>query len=69
LQLEHRLDLTPRVSAIVAVFLRPYQDFVSQLRADGRITDAEIDELTNETKFRGEHLAELVREELGLEPE
>jgi hypothetical protein len=61
---ENRINMTPFVSAILAVLAEPYQDFVARLQSEGRITDAEVADLRQAILDRGSRLADLVQERL-----
>jgi hypothetical protein len=59
-----KIDLNPIVGAILSVFIEPYQDFVSDMHADGRITAAELEALDAALRDRRDRLADLVAERL-----
>ena len=54
------IDLSEIVGQITSVFLEPYAAFIAKLRAEGRITDVEVEELNKEIKDRGPRLHELI---------
>ena len=66
---EINVDMTPFVSAIVAVLSEPYNAFLRKLQSEGRITDAELADLRQAILDRGSRLADLVREQLRQPPE
>jgi len=49
--------------------MEPYTNFIAKLYADGRITDAEVEELKRSFDQRVPQLAELVEERLKEEKE
>jgi hypothetical protein len=54
-------DLTPIVAAIAKELWAPYADFVKQLRAEGRVTDAEVKQLQEKLRARWDDLPDLVQ--------
>ena len=58
------IDLSKIVGTIAGVMLSPYSSFIAQLHADGRITDAEVEQLRQEAESHTARLGELVAERL-----
>ena len=63
------LDLNRLIGKIAGVLMEPYTNFIAKLYADGRITDAEVEELKRSFEQRVPQLAELVEERLKEEKE
>lgn len=58
------IDMNPVVGAIVVVMTEPYKVLLANLKADGRVTDSELEGLRVAILDRSERLAVLVRAEL-----
>lgn len=54
-------DLSRILSLIITVLTDPYDQFIEKLRADGRITDAEVQELHLALKGQIPKLSELIK--------
>src|SRR5688500_3086256 len=63
------LDMNPYVSAMLKVVTEPSKTFVEKLRSEGRITDAEVAELTRAILDRVDRLPDLVQAELASAPQ
>jgi glycerol-3-phosphate O-acyltransferase len=59
-----RTGQLPIVSSILRVFMQPYNDLLTKLQAEGRVTDAELRQLREEIEKRGASLSGLVAEHL-----
>ena len=60
----NRIDFTPIAIAIVKVMLKPYNDLLDQLLEDGRVTQAELDQLREQMREQGKRLDELLPDEI-----
>jgi len=60
----NNINVTPVIAAIVSVLSEPYQDFLSRLITQGRITVDEANAVEAEITARGERLGDLVHERL-----
>ena len=58
------IDVTPFASAIVEVMLEPYLLFIARLVGEGRVTEAEIEELNALAAERAKRISSLVKERL-----
>ena len=63
------LDVNRLIGKIAGVLMEPYTNCIAKLYADGRITDAEVEELKRSFEQRVPQLAELVEERLKEEKE
>ena len=61
---EVRVGMTPMVGAMMKVLVQPFWEFIERLREEGKVTDAEIEDLRNAILTRSERLHELTTEEL-----
>lgn len=59
------IDLTKIITLVASVITQPYNDLLAKLRAEGRVTEGEIQQLRKEIEKRGASLSELVAEHLG----
>ena len=62
--METKIDLTPIVSIILKEFLRPYNELLTQMVEDGRLTKEELAVLREKTIECGESLGTTLREGL-----
>jgi hypothetical protein len=61
---EAHIDLSEIVELIASVLIEPYEQFLSKLHADGRISEAELANLRHEVESRGPRLGKLLQEQL-----
>jgi hypothetical protein len=57
-------DLMPVVAAIAKELWMPYADFIKQLRAEGRVTDAEVKQLQEKLRARWDELPDMFQARL-----
>jgi hypothetical protein len=57
-----RIDITDLVSRIVVIALRPYDEFLSRLQAEGRVTAAEMQALGEASSAELEQLSDALLE-------
>ena len=56
------INLTSLISAVLIEFLKPYNDLLSEMARDGRVTKEELALLRQQTKEIGESLADRLRD-------
>ena len=64
LKVRFEKDLTPVVTSILNVFLKPYNDLLAKMAEDGRLTREEMDQLRQQTREQGKRLGELVEDDM-----
>jgi len=57
MEINARLDITDLVRRIVVIALRPYDELLVKLRAEGRVTTAEMEALTDASSADLEQLS------------
>ena len=57
----NHVDLSRILSLIIGVLTDPYDKFIDRLQAEGRITEAEVQELRQALKEQIPRLSQLVR--------
>ena len=61
---ELSINITPLAASIVRVMVTPYQQFLTRMLKDERVTKEEVEQVQQQVIDRGERLDELVAEEL-----
>lgn len=61
------INMTPIVSEILKVFTQPYVELIAKLHADGRVSDAEVNALTDKLREKGDSVADIVAKALNAE--
>ena len=61
---ELRGNITPLAASIVRVMVKPYQQFLDQLRKDERVTKEELERIQQQVAEQGERLDQLVEDDL-----
>ncbi|MDQ3486864.1 MAG: hypothetical protein M3468_03905 [Acidobacteriota bacterium] len=61
---EVRVDLTPIVGGIASVLVEPFWEFIHKLQAEGKVSEAEVDQLEAAIRDRASRLFELVQTQL-----
>lgn len=59
--METKINLTPVVYAILEVFLKPYNELLSKMAIDGRLTQEELTLLRQQVTECGESLGATLR--------
>ena len=61
---ERSVNITPVAASIVRVMVKPYQQFLTQMLKDDRVTKEEMAQIEQQVIEQGERLDELVEDEL-----
>ena len=62
--METKINLTPVVCAILEVFLKPYNELLSKMARDGRLTQEDLTLLRQQVTECGESLGATLRERM-----